>query len=76
MFKKIAVSENGSWSRGLASRRMRRYEAAGGIEFEVNNWGLAFMWYRPERRFSVTIWVPGWSRNVRLWGPKKLSWEK
>jgi hypothetical protein len=37
---------------------------------------FAFLWYAPERRFSVSIGLANYSYNVRLWGPRKLSWER
>lgn len=38
--------------------------------------GVALLFYRPERRLSVSIW--GWRRstNIRLFGPTKLSFQK
>ena len=37
--------------------------------------GIALLWYQPERRLSISIWTGTWSRNIRLFGPKKLSFE-
>lgn len=38
--------------------------------------GVALLFYAPERRLSVSIWTRRRSRNIRLCGPCKLSWEK
>lgn len=44
-------------------------------------WGVALLFYRPERRLSLSVWlssfrgIGGWSKNIRLYGPRKLSWE-
>lgn len=38
--------------------------------------GIALLFYKPERRLSVSVWGRSWSRNIRLWGPRKLSWER
>lgn len=37
---------------------------------------IALLWYKPEGRLSVSVWTPfGW-RNIRLRGPRKLSFER
>lgn len=38
--------------------------------------GVAVLFYRPERRLSVSIWARRWSKNIRVLGPAKLSWER
>jgi hypothetical protein len=40
------------------------------------DYGVALLFYRPERRLSISVWTRTWSRNIRLWGPLKLSWER
>lgn len=46
------------------------------ISLEAKRWGVALLWYKPERRLSTSIWCPWNSKNIRLWGPKKLRWER
>lgn len=64
----------------LQSSRYVKLDARGMVRpFEVSypHWGAALLWYRPERRLSVSFWVfPVWSVNWRLWGPRKLSFER
>lgn len=31
-------------------------------------WGIALLWYGPTERLSISLWMPTWSRNVKLWG--------
>lgn len=63
------------WS--LAFQSSRFHEFMPGTPYP--SFGIALLFYRPERRLSVSLWAHkpgvGWSRNVRLWGPRKLSWE-
>jgi hypothetical protein len=42
----------GSWTKQVTTRRF----------------GIALLFYKPDRRLSVSVWCPGWSHNVRLWG--------
>ena len=37
--------------------------------------GIALLFYKPECRLSVSVWGKRWSRNIRLYGPKRLSFE-
>ena len=43
--------------------------------FAALGYGVALLWYKPERRLSVSLWSRTMSRNVRLFGPRKLSFE-
>jgi hypothetical protein len=38
--------------------------------------GIALLFYVPERRLSISIWSSKFSKNIRLWGPHKLRWEE
>lgn len=66
------------WSFSLESGRW--HEFVPGTPYSA--WGTAILFYRPERRLSLSLWLPslkgigGWSTNLRLWGPRKLSWER
>ena len=60
------------WTRGIVSSQ----EHALFPTFPYPIFGVALLYYRPERRLSVSIWTRRWSRNVRLFGPRKLSWER
>lgn len=66
------------WSVGFGSSRY--HEFVPGTPYEA--WGIALLWYRPERRLSLSLWfasligIGGWSTNIRLWEPRKLSWER
>jgi hypothetical protein len=63
---------NGSWTRSIESRRETEY-APGALH---SSFGIALLWYKPERRLSVSLWVPIRSWNVLLWGPRTLSWQR
>jgi hypothetical protein len=38
--------------------------------------GAALLWYQPEKRLSVSFSLRGFWHNVRLYGPRKLSFER
>lgn len=42
----------------------------------MRSYGIALLFYRPERRLSISVWLPHWSQNYRLWGPRLLSWQR
>ncbi len=75
--KVLKTTERDGWSIGLESRR--NHEFIPGTLYSA--FGAALLFYRPERRLSISVWLPslhgigGWSGNLRLWGPRKLSWE-
>lgn len=48
----------------------------GSFTFSVPMCRFAVLWYRPERRLSVSVWFANWSRNFRIWGARKLSFER
>jgi hypothetical protein len=56
------------WTIGIESSRPK--------SLMLNRWGIALLWYRPNKRLSVSIWSPKSSRNIRLYGPKLLPWQK
>lgn len=60
------------WTRAITATRNIEYVP--GTPYPA--WGVALLWYRWERRLSVSIWTPRWSRNFRVWGPKLLSWQR
>lgn len=66
------------WSAALNSSKPHYFENEHAhIRYGVPRFGAALLWYRPERRLSLSIWLmPYGSRNVRLWGPRKLSFER
>lgn len=39
-------------------------------------YGIALLWFAPERRLSLSLWNTKRSTNIRLYGPRKLSWER
>lgn len=65
------------WTVAIESRRSHEFMPG----TPISAVGIALLFYRPERRLSVSVWLPslrgigGWSSNVRLYGPRKLSWE-
>ncbi len=64
------------WTIGIMSHRTVRHETRG-YSFDYSAYGIALLWYRPKRRLSVSFWGPRVpARNVRLWGPRKLTFEK
>ena len=75
--KRPGVDSDG-WTFGVASSRY--HEFVPGTPYE--RWGIALLFYRPQRRLSLSVWagswrgIGGWSRNFRLYGPVKLSWER
>ena len=46
------------------------------LGYAYSAFGIALLFYRPEKRLSVSIWCPIKSVNIRLWGPRKLSWQR
>ena len=56
------ISGNTGWTKGLQSKSLL--------------FGVALLWYKPERRLSVSFSVLGYWHNIRLWGPRKLSFER
>jgi len=69
---------NDSWTFGIASSRY--HEFVPGTPYE--RWGFALLFYRSERRLSLSIWAASWrgiggmSHSFRIFGPRKLSWER
>ena len=61
------LRDQDGWSLALTTKR---------FSWSLPSHGIALLLYRPERRLSISIWTPAWSRNFRLWGPVKLSWEQ
>lgn len=56
----------------LESKRQREYVPG----WPSPEYSLALLYYKPEKRLSISVGLPNWSRNFRLYGPKKLSFEK
>jgi len=69
---RIGPDLQGSWTRAIQTTL--QHETIPGTLYPVS--GIALLFYKPERRLSVSLWTRTWSKNIRLWGPKKLSWEK
>lgn len=42
----------------------------------IGAFGMAVLWYYPERHLAVSIWSPSWARHFPLLGPRKLSFER
>lgn len=63
---------NGSFTVGIESSRQVHMEYG----YSCSAFGIAVLFYKPQTRLSISFWGPGWSKNIRLYGPKKLSWEK
>lgn len=68
----IGPDLTGSWSRGLESSRYTEFVP--GTPYAA--FGVALLWYKPERRLSISIWSRSGSWNFRLWGPRLLSWQR
>lgn len=64
---KLLRDRDGSFSLSLTQGR---------VVIMMPEYGVALLFYKPERRLSISIWTRAWSRNIRLWGPLKLSWER
>lgn len=63
----------GSWTAAWQSKRF--YEFVPGTPYPA--FGVALLFYKPERRLSVSIWSRRLgSHNIRLWGPRKLSFQR
>lgn len=62
----------GSWTRAIQSDAFHEF-VPGTLHAAF---GVAVLWYKPERRLSVSIWTRAGARNFRLWGPRKLSWQR
>ncbi len=61
------------WTVALQSKAFREFVP--GTLYPA--FGVALLWYRPERRLSVSVWSKFfYARNYRLWGPRRLSWER
>lgn len=67
-----SFGNNGSFTVGVESSRQRDV----GHGFTYSTFGVAVLFYKPERRLSVSLWSIRWSKNICFFGPKKLSWEK
>jgi hypothetical protein len=70
--KHLGSDIQGSWTVALQSSNF--HEFVPGTPYPA--FGIALLFYKPERRLSVSIWTRSRSENLRLWGPRKLSWEK
>lgn len=66
------VDFTGSWTVAWQSSRFREF-VPGTLH---PAFGIALLWYKPERRLSVSLWSARGARNMRLWGPRKLSFER
>jgi hypothetical protein len=64
---KLLHDSDGSFSLSLTQGR---------LVVMMPEYGVALLFYKPERRLSISIWTRRWSRNIRLCGPRKLSWER
>lgn len=64
------------WSCVIESSRRIALTPPIGKPIEYPAYGVALLFYRPEKRLSVSLWGFGRSTNIRLWGPKKLSFEQ
>lgn len=62
----------GSWTAYLQSTTF--HEFVPGTPYPA--FGIALLFYKPEKRLSVSVWNTKRSANLRLWGPKKLSFER
>lgn len=66
------------WTIAFESRRFHEFMPG----TPLAAFGVALLFYRPEYRLSVSVWIPslqgigGYSVNIRLCGPRKLSWER
>lgn len=67
-----AFGRRGGFTVGVESSRL----VDRGYGYSSSAFGIAVLFYRPKKRLSVSIWYPGFSTNIRLYGPKKLSWER
>lgn len=72
MFKILGPDFTGSWTAALQSRAF--HEFVPGTPYPAV--GAALLFYKPEHRLSISVWTRRWSRNIRLWGPRKLSWQR
>jgi hypothetical protein len=70
--KTLGPDFTGSWTYLLQSSAF--HEFIPGTPYPA--FGIALLWYKPERRLSVSVWSRARSYNVRLWGPRKLSFER
>lgn len=46
------------------------------LAYQKFGFGVALLFYKPEKRLSISIWSKRWSKNFKIYGPQKLSWEK
>lgn len=60
------------WTRSFESKKF--HEHIPGTPYPA--FGAALLFYKHERRLSVSIWGRNFSRNFRIWGPRLLSWQK
>lgn len=70
--KTIGPDLSGSFS--VAFQSTKFHEFIPGTLYSA--FGIALLWYKPERRLSISIWSQKWSNNIRIFGPRKLSWER
>ena len=70
--EKLGSDLNGSWTVAFQSSRFAEFVP--GTLYPA--FGIALLWYKPERRLSVSVWCHAGSWNVRLYGPRKLSWQR
>lgn len=71
-FKILGRDFTGSWT--VAWQSTAFHEFMPGTPYPA--FGAALLFYKPERRLSLSIWTRRGSKNLRLWGPRKLSWQK
>jgi hypothetical protein len=62
------------WSRAIQSDRLVAC-FDNGYRYDYPRFGVALLWFAPERRLSLTLWGFNRSTNIRLYGSRKLSWE-
>lgn len=43
--------------------------------FSHSSYGVALLFYKAQRRLSVSIWSQTFSKNVQIFGPDKLWFE-
>lgn len=70
--QKFGPDFTGSWT--ISWQSLAFHEFIPGTPYAA--FGIALLWYKPERRLSVSVWSRFGSKNVRLWGPRLLSWER
>ncbi len=68
---KLGPDLSGSWTVSFQSTKFHEF-VPGTLH---SAFGIALLFYKPEKRLSVSIWSKAGAKNIRLHGPKKLSWE-